>query len=393
MKILIAEDDMVSRRLLRGHLEKWGHEVVEARDGAEAWALFTKELGAAGASDEGARGFPIVVVDWMMPEVDGLEFIKRVRGRQLPTYTYLLMLTAKTEKSDVVAGMDAGADDYLTKPFDKEELRARLQAGQRILDLQAALLRTERSASVGRLATGIASEAATPIAEALAQLIELRQDSVSLLNHMDAPDLSDLPLDPDAPPRPKAQPLDMDRLRETLGPRFLSAEQKLHRVRDLVRNLRDFSRLDELPTRALQLPTLVTETLSMMRQELSGKHLSVQWEERHDVPMVSGNAGKLKRALYNLLAVLTDAAPQGSVLKLVLQKERGTLALEVAGPTPNLTVEQLPHLFEPFAQPELPSGLGLAIAFSIVREHGGHLEAGVAGGGGTKFTLRLPAAG
>jgi len=125
MKILIAEDDPVSRRLLEATLEKFGYEVVVAADGAEAWTALQREDSP-----------PLAILDWMMPELAGVEICRRVREVPTSTPPYLILLTAKTERGDVVAGLDAGANDYLKKPFDRGELRARLQVGAQVLELQ-----------------------------------------------------------------------------------------------------------------------------------------------------------------------------------------------------------------------------------------------------------------
>ena len=124
MKILIAEDELVSRRLLESRLKKWGYEVTAAKDGKEAWEIFQKEH------------FPMVISDWMMPEMDGLELLRRIRASERPGYVYTILLTARTEKEDILAGMESGADDFITKPFDKDELLARLKVGLRITDLE-----------------------------------------------------------------------------------------------------------------------------------------------------------------------------------------------------------------------------------------------------------------
>jgi len=124
MKILIAEDERVSRRLLESRLKKWGYEVTAAEDGEEAWELFQKEY------------FPMVISDWMMPKMDGLELLRRIRSSERPGYVYTILLTARTEKEDLLAGMDSGADDFIAKPFDKDELLARLKVGLRITDLE-----------------------------------------------------------------------------------------------------------------------------------------------------------------------------------------------------------------------------------------------------------------
>lgn len=129
MRILIAEDDPVSRRLLQGLLAKWGYDVIVASDGEEAWTLLQH--------DNPPR---LAILDWMMPGMDGLQVCRNVRKRRDEAYSYLLLLTAKSQKQDLLEGLDAGADDYVTKPFDANELKARLRAGRRILDLQAELL-------------------------------------------------------------------------------------------------------------------------------------------------------------------------------------------------------------------------------------------------------------
>ncbi len=128
MRILIAEDDAVSRRLLEATLSKWGHDVVVACDGAEAWRGL-----------EGPDAPPLAILDWMMPDMDGTEVCRRVRAAASPTPPYLILLTALGGRQDIVAGLTAGANDYITKPFDRGEMQARLQVGIRMVELQRAL--------------------------------------------------------------------------------------------------------------------------------------------------------------------------------------------------------------------------------------------------------------
>ncbi len=129
MRILIAEDERVSRHLLETFLVKWGYEVVTANDGAEAWRHLQ--------GDDAPR---LVILDWMMPARNGVELCRELRKRSVEPYTYILLVTAKGQKQDILEGLEAGADDYLTKPFDPHELRARLRAGRRILELQEQLI-------------------------------------------------------------------------------------------------------------------------------------------------------------------------------------------------------------------------------------------------------------
>jgi diguanylate cyclase (GGDEF)-like protein len=129
MQVLIADDDTVSRRMLANMIAGWGYEVISVRDGAEAWAALERP--------DAPR---LVILDWMMPGMTGPALCRALRQRHSEPYTYVLLLTARTNKEDVVAGMDSGADDYVTKPFDTQELKVRLRAGHRILDLQSQLV-------------------------------------------------------------------------------------------------------------------------------------------------------------------------------------------------------------------------------------------------------------
>lgn len=125
--ILVAEDNPVSRKLLEKTLSKAGYEVVSAKDGREALELF------------GERFFPIVLTDWMMPEMTGPDLCRALRARSGNGYVFMILLTAKDSKEDIVEGLEAGADDYLTKPFNRSELMARLKTGARILELERSL--------------------------------------------------------------------------------------------------------------------------------------------------------------------------------------------------------------------------------------------------------------
>jgi diguanylate cyclase (GGDEF)-like protein len=128
MRVLAAEDNPVFQSMLKTMLTKWGYTAIVARDGNEAWNAL-----------EAPDAPRLAVLDWMMPGIDGVEICRRLRSLNREPYIYILLLTARTESQDLIEGMDAGADDYLTKPFNAHELRVRIRAGRRILDLQDAL--------------------------------------------------------------------------------------------------------------------------------------------------------------------------------------------------------------------------------------------------------------
>ncbi|HCL89825.1 MAG TPA: hypothetical protein DHW70_00635, partial [Candidatus Atribacteria bacterium] len=125
MKILLAEDIAVTRKLVKKILEDKGYEVMEARDGQEAWEIFQKEK----------EKINIALVDWMMPRLTGLQLCKKIKAIKIPGYVYTIFLTGKVEVDNVVEGLKAGADDYVTKPFDKRELISRIDVGKRFIQL------------------------------------------------------------------------------------------------------------------------------------------------------------------------------------------------------------------------------------------------------------------
>lgn len=128
MRILIAEDDWTTRSMLAAVLKKSGYDVVEAEDGAEALHVL-----------QGDNAPRLAILDWMMPELDGVEACRQMRANDEDNPPYIILLTSRSRGCDVVEGLDAGADDYLVKPYDPNELLARIHVGQRIVALQDAL--------------------------------------------------------------------------------------------------------------------------------------------------------------------------------------------------------------------------------------------------------------
>ncbi len=128
-QVLIAEDDAMFRKILQSWLHGWGYGVTVVEDGAQAWESLQRD-----PSPE------LLILDWVMPGVNGLEICRRIRERRGSPYQYIILVTGKDAKQDIVTGLDAGADDYVTKPIDREELQARLRVGNRILTLQRGLI-------------------------------------------------------------------------------------------------------------------------------------------------------------------------------------------------------------------------------------------------------------
>ncbi len=125
MRILIAEDDLTSRKVLESALRKWGYEVISTSAGDESLRVLRAEDRPG-----------LAILDWMMPELSGVDICRELRAAEVGNPVYIILLTALGRKEDVVAGLRSGADDYVTKPFDTDELRARIQVGQRVVELR-----------------------------------------------------------------------------------------------------------------------------------------------------------------------------------------------------------------------------------------------------------------
>ncbi len=152
MKILVADDDLTSRRILEAVLTKWRFDVISAADGNEAW----DKLQAPDSPK-------LAILDWMMPGMDGVEVCRRLRKKKITAATYIILLTARDDKKDTVEGLDAGADDYIVKPFNNDELRARINVGRRIIELQAALTENIKLQGVLEMAGAICHELNQPL--------------------------------------------------------------------------------------------------------------------------------------------------------------------------------------------------------------------------------------
>lgn len=164
MRILIAEDDAMSRLILEKAVTKLGHDCLVATDGLVAWALYEREVPA----------IDVVITDWMMPAIDGVELCRRIRARQDDTYPYIILLTALADQAHVFAGLEAGADDYLTKPLHRAELQVRLIAAARVTSLYRQL--AERQTEVERLNRLLFAQARRDPLTGLRNRLQLRED-------------------------------------------------------------------------------------------------------------------------------------------------------------------------------------------------------------------------
>jgi len=159
VRILIAEDDPTSRELLKLNLEAWGYQVSLCDDGGQAWAAMSQ-----------SDAPELAILDWMMPELSGVDVCRKVRQLVHGRSIYIVLLTAKNQREDLLEGLEAGADDYVTKPFDRQELKARLRVGARVVELQSKLMEAEQTRVLAQTAGAAAHEINQPLTVALGKL-------------------------------------------------------------------------------------------------------------------------------------------------------------------------------------------------------------------------------
>jgi CheY-like chemotaxis protein len=168
MRVLMAEDDPMARKVLERYLQQWGYEYQVAQDGEEAWTMFQQ------------GDYQIVITDWMMPKLDGVGLIRNIRDCENTDHVYALLLSARSQKEDLVEGMDAGADDFVAKPFDRDELRVRLREGERIVRLGRELSAQKQAAN--SLAAGIVPGIRQPMDELADNLTDMRREISAVRN-------------------------------------------------------------------------------------------------------------------------------------------------------------------------------------------------------------------
>jgi signal transduction histidine kinase len=393
MHVLIADDDSVSRRLLQSYLQKWGYEVTAAKDGAEAWGLFK------------GGSFPMIITDWMMPNLDGPGLLRLIRSAERPGYVYAMLVTAKSEKEDLVEGMEAGADDFLTKPFDRDELRVRLRAGERIIRLEqnvrearVALIQTEKLASLGRLAAGVAHEINNPLSFVVNNLSLLRRDVFGAMRLVDKYREGSDRL-AQAEPGLAAEAVRLEEeiglpfLRDNLPRLFESSAEGLRRVSAIVQNLRDFARLDEADVKEVDLNAALRSTVEALGHESYKKALRVE-AALEELPPVTCHAGKINQTFLNILLNAIQASEREGRIDVRTRPDGETaVIIEIEDHGSGIRPEDLPHIFEPFYTTKsvgAGTGLGLSVSYGVVRDQGGKIEVESVVGRGSLFRIRLP---
>lgn len=399
MKVLIADDSPIMRRMLCGTLRRWEYEVDEARNGAEAWKLCQQ------------THYPMVLTDWMMPEMDGLELIRRIRDFRFPGYVYIILFTARSEKQDLVAALDAGADDFLPKPLDHGELRARMREGERIISLehklatqnrqlreaQAARVQSEKMASLGQLAAGMAHEINNPIAYVHNNLTVLKRNVAEVLNLLAKYQSAGQLLAPVCPDVMKEiskleEEAEIDSVKDEFDQLFESSSKGLLRVREIVSNLRDFARLDESDTGEIEINRALESVCGILQRNIREKNLTIE-RQFGSIPLVECRPREINQVLHSIVLNAIQASNPGGRIWLRTCSVQYNVTVEVRDEGCGMDEASQPRIFEPFYTTKpvgSGSGLGLAICYGIIHDHGGKIEVASEIGCGSTFRVILP---
>ena len=399
MKVLIVDDSEMVLKLLPGWFRKWDYEVALATNGAEAWQMFQNDP------------VPLVLTDWEMPELSGLELVQKIREADLPGYVYIVIMTGRDDKKDLVEAMDAGADDYIPKPVHPGELRVRIRQGERVIYLerrladqnrrlreaQAALVQSERLASLGQLAAGMAHEINNPISFVMNNLAVLKRDVTAALSVLDVVseargELCELlPQLADRVARRESE-CDLGWVRENLPILFDKSRDGLVRIRQIVKDLRDFAHLDEADLGELDVRTALDATVEMLHHEIDARRLAVTIGPSALRPVVC-HPGKIHQVLHNLLLNAIQASSNGGQIALRAFSDDAGVIIDVEDHGCGIDRANLSRIFEPFFTTRpvgAGAGLGLAVCYGIVRDHGGTISVESEAGRGSTFRVRLP---
>ena len=420
MKILIAEDDFVSRLLVKKAVEKIGHDVLEAENGKIALELFLEHKP------------DIIISDWMMPEMDGIELCQKIRASDKKTYSYIILLTAKDKMTDLVEVFEAGADDYIIKPFKPDELRSRIKNGERIIKLegehhdlqkelvgknnkldktlarlkttQSQILQAEKMASIGQLAAGVAHEINNPIgfiSSNLDALNDYMTDFDTLLQHFqklekilkesNQENLSSEIKQQIQTVSDYEEEIEVDYLKDDIPELLKDCKEGTGRVGKIVGDLKSFAHPGNDEQMLVDINKGLVSTLNVVNNEI--KYKATVTKDLGEIPLVEGYPQKLNQVFMNILVNAAQSIKEKGEIKIVTKQKGKYVAVSISDNGCGIEKDHLSKIFDPFFTTKAigaGTGLGMNIAYNIIEEHKGKIDVKSQVGKGTVFTIILP---
>lgn len=412
MKVLIADDSRSMRKMVQATLEEAGYEVVVTEDGQQAWDALCK------------GDLRLAILDWVMPYMDGLEICRRLQKEKPLNMVQVILLTSTEGAENVAAALQAGASDYITKPFHPDELIARLKVGERIVNLQMQLSHAQKMEAIGSLASGIAHEINTPL-QYVRDNVNFMQDAFRDMNKLlvkyaylhKAADHNQIP----PPSFPASQGEDKGREKTPAGAEEVAEEEArvkylmeevpkavqeslegLGRITEIVKAMKEFAPPDAQDRKiAVDINKAITHTLTVSQNE---------WKNVADVVTNFDTALPLVPCFpidFNLMVLNIIINATHAIADMVDDKKGGKGIINVStrrcGDWAEIRIsdtgagipEEIRHkIFDPFFTTKKigrGTGMGLTMAYTIVVEkHGGTITFDTETGKGTTFIIRLP---
>jgi len=367
--VLVAEDDSVSRLFLEKIISQIGYKVTSVKNGVQAMAAFQEQF------------FPILVTDWIMPEMDGPELCQTIRKADLPGYVYILLLTAREASGVIVAGFEAGADDFLKKPFQQPALKARLATGVRILNLERnlkntlqdlettrdMLVQSEKLAAIGQLAAGLAHEILNPT-NIVSMRLHLLKMTEKLSQHG----------------------------QEAVG----ICKDQLERIVNITRSLGRFSRKPSKSVVKTNINDLIYHILHLLGPQLNFKNINTSIGLSNDLPLIPLDREMFEEVALNIIANAVSAMSGRPEKKLTIETDRPApgdyIRIRIADNGPGIAKKSLTRVFDPYystKSSDKGTGLGLFLSYGIIREQGGRLWVENNAAAGASFYISLPVKG
>lgn len=395
MKILVVDDDDLGRKIITRAFKKRGYTVLQAATGLQAVEVVE------------ALDIGIVIADWMMPEMDGIDMVRRLRARNDAGYVYVIMLTARSEHEDMLAGFQAGVDEYMQKPPNLDELEARVKVGVRIVTLERRLMEerrksnrfaekmeslaaeralqlvhADRMASLGTLSAGIAHEINNPVSfisgnvQVLERFLQPVETMIGCCSE-EHPDYESLQF-----------------VREELSGVIAGIKIGAERISRIVNGLKSFSRREQ-PASDLFEPAAAMDEALMLCANALKYGIEVHEEVAADLPRIKGDRQQISQVFVNLISNAADALENrenGKIWVRVWHNARGVF-IRVEDNGPGLSPDVMGRIFNPFFTTKpvgKGTGLGLSVSHGIIASHGGDISAENRPGGGASFLIRLP---
>jgi len=370
--ILIVDDEPDTADYMATLLESRGYTTSWAYSGTEA--LETLVAAHRQEQEDGRHPIDLVLLDVRLPDLDGYEVCQRIKGDETLKHVSVIMVTAMRSTDNTTRGLDLGADDYITKPFQPEELLARVkavlrirqmerEARQRAIELeqsQAQLIQVEKLAAMGRLAASIAHELNNPL-QAIQNCLHL-----VLIRSL---------------PEPKRrQYLEM-------------AQEEVERLIGIVQGMLEFYRPSKGQRAPVEVNTIIENVLALAAKQLQHSQVAVHQHLTPDLPPLEAVSDQLKQVFLNIVINAVEAMPDGGDLYVNtgLTPDGRWVTVRFADTGIGLSPEEQANIFEPFYTTKTKgTGLGLSVSYGIIERHGGNIEVQSKRGQGSCFTVKLP---